>query len=236
MSIAIPVAPIDDGVPWTLSDIAKAVMSAGAFLIGLLLITNLAVLGFGLQRRVSSELEVVAGIAVELSLLGAAWRFSLWKYRRPWRDLGFRPFVPRALLLAGVVLILGLAVNVAYVVLISLAGLTQLLPPTLPAAWGRDGLAWAGMFLLAVVASPLGEETFFRGFIFEGVRRRFGLGWGVGASGLLFALAHFQVGVFIPVGILGAMLAVLYQSTGSLWPAIAVHSLYNGLALQLAFT
>ena len=55
------------------------------------------------------------------------------------------------------------------------------------------------------------------------------------AGGLFFGLLHFSTGwSAVPVLIfLGAMFAVVYEKTGSLWPPILLHAANNGLALAV---
>jgi membrane protease YdiL (CAAX protease family) len=76
---------------------------------------------------------------------------------------------------------------------------------------------------------PIGEEVFFRGFIFSTLRR-WGWAWAVTLSSLLFAAVHLQVVHFFPILLLGVVLAVLYQRTGSLVASIAVHGVNNLIA------
>jgi membrane protease YdiL (CAAX protease family) len=76
---------------------------------------------------------------------------------------------------------------------------------------------------------PIGEEVFFRGFIFSTLRR-WGWAWAVTLSSLLFAAVHLQVVHFLPILLLGVVLAVLYQRTGSLVASIAVHGVNNLIA------
>ena len=86
--------------------------------------------------------------------------------------------------------------------------------------------------LLAFVA-PLAEELFFRGFVFGVRREKIGVVWGALATGVVFGLVHVAgspietVGVLI---ILGVLLCVLYQQTGSLLPCIALHAINNAIS------
>ena len=86
--------------------------------------------------------------------------------------------------------------------------------------------------LLAFVA-PLAEELFFRGFVFGVLREKIGVAWGAAATGVVFGLVHVAgspietVGVLI---ILGVLLCVVYQQTGSLLPCIALHAMNNAIS------
>ena len=98
----------------------------------------------------------------------------------------------------------------------------------------RFGSLWAQVMLI-VIAAPLAEEICFRGFLFGGLRKRLPMIPAALAGGLFFGLLHFTTGwSAVPVLIfLGAMFAVVYEKTGSLWPPIILHMVNNGLALAV---
>jgi membrane protease YdiL (CAAX protease family) len=83
--------------------------------------------------------------------------------------------------------------------------------------------------VLVCVLVPIGEEIFFRGFVYGTLRR-----WGIAAatvlSALFFGAVHQQIVHFLPIAVLGVILAALYERTGSLVPAIVVHAVNNLVA------
>ena len=66
---------------------------------------------------------------------------------------------------------------------------------------------------------PVAEETFFRGFLYGGLRGSWGPVRGGAVSAGLFGLAHPDLFLIVPVTLLGALLVWLYAWTGSLWGA-----------------
>jgi CAAX protease family protein len=98
---------------------------------------------------------------------------------------------------------------------------------------GEVGLLVAAV-LVAVVA-PLAEELAFRGVIMTSLGRRLGMWPAIGISAVLFAAYHMSVWLFFPMLALGFVLGWLAWARRSLWPAIATHVLYNGLAVMAAF-
>jgi uncharacterized protein len=87
--------------------------------------------------------------------------------------------------------------------------------------------------LLIVVAAPVSEEVFFRGFMFGGLRTR--IWWPLAAiiSSVLWAALHLSTSNFAAaaqLAVFGMILAWLYQRTSSLYPTIAVHMLNNAVA------
>lgn len=85
--------------------------------------------------------------------------------------------------------------------------------------------------LIAVVFAPLFEEVFFRGFVYKGLRNSWGWWPAALGSAAVFGVAHFQLTVFVPIFALGVALAWVYERTGSLWTSIAMHAIFNGLAV-----
>jgi membrane protease YdiL (CAAX protease family) len=78
------------------------------------------------------------------------------------------------------------------------------------------------------------EETFFRGFLFGGLRGRWGVFWAALGTGFLFALAHVDPFVFIPFTAVGMLFAWGYVYSGSLLASMIAHLLFNGLSFGLA--
>jgi len=87
--------------------------------------------------------------------------------------------------------------------------------------------------LLAVVIAPLFEEVFFRGFLFRAFASSWGWPAGAVVSSAVFGMAHAQLDVFLPLFVLGLMLAWVYKRTGSLWTSISLHALFNGISVMV---
>lgn len=89
--------------------------------------------------------------------------------------------------------------------------------------------------LVAIALSPaICEELAFRGLILSAVKRRMG---GLGAVivvGLLFGAFHLSIYRLAPTAVTGFLLTYLALRTGSVWPAVAVHALYNGCLIVLS--
>ena len=93
---------------------------------------------------------------------------------------------------------------------------------------GIGGLLLA--LLLGGVVAPVAEEIFFRGYLYTGMRARWGVGWALAVSSLIFALIHLTPGVLPPLFIMGLLLAYLYERSDSLWPSILLHATINSIA------
>ena len=77
------------------------------------------------------------------------------------------------------------------------------------------------------------EEVLFRGYIQRQAERSLGVWGGILFSGIIFGLYHLRLTQAIPLSMLGIFMAWLTWRTRSLWPAILVHFLNNGLAAVL---
>ena len=91
------------------------------------------------------------------------------------------------------------------------------------------------VFSLAMMAltPAFCEEILFRGYIQRQFERSLGVVWAIVLTGVIFGLYHLRISQAIPLSAIGIYLAYITWRTGSLWPAIVVHFLYNGFALSL---
>ena len=79
-----------------------------------------------------------------------------------------------------------------------------------------DSPLW--FFIVGAIFAPLVEEIFFRGFLFQGFRARYGWVTAMLLSAGIFAVAHLDLVVLIPTFILGCLLAYVYHRSNSIWP------------------
>ena len=92
-----------------------------------------------------------------------------------------------------------------------------------------DSPIW--FILVGVIFAPIVEELFFRGFLFQGFRQKYGWVKGLLLSSVIFAAGHLDPVAFIPTFILGALLAYMYHRSNSVWPGIILHFLVNALGI-----
>ncbi|MCS6862236.1 MAG: CPBP family glutamic-type intramembrane protease [Abditibacteriales bacterium] len=88
------------------------------------------------------------------------------------------------------------------------------------------------VFVIAVVA-PAGEEIFFRGFAYQGIRNRLGAKWGAVLSSLAFAALHTNLPAFVAYFVLGLVLVWLFQRTQSLTAPILAHGVNNFISVMI---
>mgnify|MGYP006281335801 CR=1 FL=1 len=98
----------------------------------------------------------------------------------------------------------------------------------------ESGLGVSFNLVMLALVPGICEEVLFRGYAQRQFERASGPAGGVLLSGVLFGLYHLRPSQVLPLAVLGLYLAYLTWRTGSLWPAVLVHILHNGLAVVLA--
>ncbi|HEY4249134.1 MAG TPA: CPBP family intramembrane glutamic endopeptidase [Lacunisphaera sp.] len=84
-----------------------------------------------------------------------------------------------------------------------------------------------GMLLVACGLAPMMEELLFRAGLYRFCRQKLGRGSALLISSVLFGAIHFNWAGFVPLAVLGAMLALIYENTGSIRVAIVAHAFFN---------
>jgi membrane protease YdiL (CAAX protease family) len=103
----------------------------------------------------------------------------------------------------------------------------------------RESKDLTSVFLMAfsaAIVAPIAEEVIFRGYLYP-VAKSFAGPWiGMLFSALVFAAGHGNVPLLLPLFLLGLLLALAYEVTGSLWAAISIHFFFNSatVGIQLA--
>lgn len=83
------------------------------------------------------------------------------------------------------------------------------------------------LIFFAVLVAPVTEELFFRAGLYRFLKSRLPAPVAVAAASFLFALSHFNLESFLPLFVLGWLLARLYERTGHIAAPILFHALFN---------
>lgn len=190
---------------------------------GIVSVVATSILDFGRQGRISGAAILVAfSVAGALTYALMRWVYARASTRDVPRILGAttRPFL-------GVLMGLGAgAFALAYVFVLHTTGWFE-------SAWrDRNPYLDLGMwvFPLTLIAAPLFEEFIFRGLIFGGLRRSFGLWPAALASAAVFAIMHPAISV-LPVFVMGVFAALVYERSRSLLAPMLTHAIYNACAI-----
>jgi membrane protease YdiL (CAAX protease family) len=90
--------------------------------------------------------------------------------------------------------------------------------------------------IAAVVLAPIAEELLFRGLLHRGLRRRLPIVPATALSSVLFAVVHIDVALSQPLALVGltlvgVVLAVAYERSGSLVVPIVIHAVHNAVTI-----
>lgn len=220
-------SPLLVDVTWGWLQALSGLLMAVAPILLLLLLP----LVLGGARETSAPTLGVAFVAVMVTLvldswyLFSAWLFSLRIGHAGARAWGFRRPSLRIVWAVPVALVAVYGTSIVYNRLIDTReqDILESFPRT-PAG--------AVLFVvLACVIAPLFEETFYRGFLFQGFARSWGIPLGALTSATVFSLSHQQLDIFVPLFALGLALAWVYHVTRSIWGSITLHAVYNSIAV-----
>ena len=101
--------------------------------------------------------------------------------------------------------------------------------------FGTTPLSMALAVLCVVVLAPFIEEIIFRGVFLSTLETSMAPAVAVIATALIFAVYHASAWAFLPHLVLGLALGYLAVTRRTLWPAIALHALYNAVLMAAAF-
>jgi membrane protease YdiL (CAAX protease family) len=144
-------------------------------------------------------------------------------------DLGLRATPSRAAV--GWVVVARIAFGICAVMYITAVGDVTSNVPIRPIG-GVEELDAIDIAIAVVVLAPLVEEIFFRGFMYGSLRGKLPVFWAALITGAVFAAIHPLFGAatwnLAPVlALAGIAMCLLYERTGSIWPAIAFHFIMN---------
>jgi hypothetical protein len=119
-------------------------------------------------------------------------------------------------------------VSLGWVSLLRAIGLPDQ-PQDLIALFAQMKSPWiaAGMLLIACVLAPIYEELAFRAGLYRYARQKIGRLPALLISGFCFGALHGNWAGFLPLAVLGMLLALVYEATGSIRVAIVAHGLFN---------
>lgn len=185
-----------------------------------------------------TRLPVIAVAALNGVLeLGVLLAFPLWLLRK--RSVPYPgPRPPRRLMTE---ILLAIPVTIGVLILVAIvANLAQFVlksfdrPPDTPMDfWGRmSPRAMLPIAVLAVAIAPVVEEIFFRGFLYNALRRVCPAWIAIIAQALLFGLGH----VYEPLGVvvtfvIGLVLAAIYEWRKTLLAPMLVHCMWNSIVM-----
>ena len=199
-----------------------------------------ALRGFG-PLGILAILVILAGnmIAVPLSaLLVLVW--TRWS-RTPWREIGY--VMPRSWIRVAAV---GIAFGVAFKFLMKMIVMPLLGADPINQAFhylAGNRAALPGILFAVIVGAGFGEETVFRGYMFERLGRLFGSGIVAKVAIVLltaawFGLAHYSVQGLAGAEqgmIVGLVFGTIFAVTGRIWMLMVTHAAFDVTAVAMIY-
>jgi membrane protease YdiL (CAAX protease family) len=196
--------------------------------------------GFG-PLGILATLVILAGNLVAAPLSAVLVLLWVWRSRTPWREIGF--VRPRSWALTAVA---GISLGVAFKFLMKAIVMPLLGAPPVNQAYhylagNRDALP--GAIIAMIVIAGFGEETVFRGWMFERLGKRFGRGaWAkvvtVVLTSIVFGAAHYSV-QGLPgteqATITGLVFGTIFMSSGRIWMVMIAHAAFDLTALWMIY-
>ena len=213
-------------IPWSILDTWLGVV--------LLVLINVSLLvGVFLFQEEAEQLAQGAGILLaELVYLLPVLLIFVWR-RIHFKHLGFGKFDAVTMGMGCGLLMAGYVVILLHNVMLMVLGVDTQGEAILKIFSELESPIW--FFVVGVIFAPLVEEIFFRGFLFQGFRQRYGWIAAILISSGIFAAAHLDPISFIPTFVLGAVMAYVYHRSNSVWPGVVLHFLVNGFGLCAAY-
>ncbi len=233
-----PVVIPDESVP-----IRAGWIAIGGAVVGVALSIVIYVLlrTVGGVRASSPVLALSAQLGLWLGLLGAC-RIAVRRHGTgSLRDLGLR--------MRGIDLPLGIGFGAAMLVGVGTLALVLQRIGVQPHREGllepmeRGPLTVVVILFIAVIGAPFVEELFFRGLLMSGFVQRFGVVGGILAQAAVFGAVHLgptdargNLGVFLLIAPVGAVLGVLRFRYRRLGTGMVTHAVYNAIIMSVALT
>lgn len=201
-------------------------MAAGGVFVVVLALFGLLSLGAGAEPQLFRALVLPQLLVLGLPLLVAWWvRHDLRNVFR-WRAPGWLAWPGVLLIVAGE---LPLVERLVQLFDFEQDASVQALVEFVERLLAETG-PWGALALLALLPAVC-EEILCRGYVLSGLRRGMRPALALLISAVLFGFLHLSPLRFLPTLLLGVLLAFVVLRTGSLWPAILLHALHNGLAI-----
>lgn len=187
----------------------------------------------------SSRAVAAAGLLLlqSAAILGAIWLVAHRWRRVSWAEMGLRPapqqWYPRAVVIGFAAVPLTMLVNTVQQSLLGQTPDNPQIDLIAPGAFSWGG--FAAMLLAVGLVVPFAEELAFRGLFQGWLRARWRFLATAATVSACFSLLH-GIAMLIPaIFVLGLVLSLLRERSGSVWPAVVSHGIFNATAVVLLY-
>lgn len=184
--------------------------------------------------RLPPRLLITSQLIKAFALTSAIWIFALKLRGLGWRAVGFRTVHWRWYVFAVLAAMLGLCLNIVLAKLIIVAA-PDWAPFTASRYGVNDGPLWQilALIFLTVLVTPVVEEVFFRGFLFQWMATHRPIWLAVMVSSIMFGASHIIPPQIIAASAFSLLIIYLFLASRSVLPAIVCHAVNNALGLGM---
>ncbi|MGX9394016.1 CPBP family intramembrane glutamic endopeptidase (plasmid) [Nitrobacteraceae bacterium UC4446_H13] len=195
-------------------------------------VLGVSVLGYWILQQPDDQAIFRINIAGAVNFaLGFAGLLGAYLYRiRNWRAFGFRPTTLKWIAISIALGVIGFGL-IFIVEAIYFHFITEVNTQADFQAAAKGGLAaMLLLFFTGAVLGPIGEELVFRGVV-QSALEKYGSWVALVGSSLMFAAIHGPSVIFVDALVMGLFFGAVFRLSGSIWPAVTLHMIYNGLNL-----
>ncbi|HEY7802704.1 MAG TPA: type II CAAX endopeptidase family protein [Dehalococcoidia bacterium] len=222
-------------VPWTGRDVVAGI----AWLIGIFIAEEIivgiaAVANGSATSNTTYAAAFIVGAIAEVGFGAVAIAMTAGKYGGGLRRLGVRPITGTTMMWAGFAFVGGLVISFAYGAIIQAFHIEQLqsqCAEQIPDGVRHTRWLLALASVVVIACAPVFEELFFRGFVFPGLARVWGVVAAIIVSALLFSGAHLDYKSFIPIAGVGMVFAFTYWRSGNIFSTMFAHCAFNSTSI-----
>ncbi|KFZ32069.1 hypothetical protein IDSA_05190 [Pseudidiomarina salinarum] len=226
--------------PWSRKQGFAILISFVVIYFGLSWLSMLAVkytIGFaalwGDSKSPPAILLTLSQLLKALVILAVIWSLALKRYQVSWSALGFRRVSVRWLYLAAGIAIAGflLRILLAKVMVFAVPDWAAFAAAPIQLA-GTSTLQLILFLVMTVLITPVVEEVFFRGFLFQWMASRHRLWLAALISSVMFGASHIIPPQAISAALMSLLIIYLFVASKSLWPPIVCHIVNNLLSVS----
>lgn len=195
-------------------------------------VVGVSVLGYWMLQQPDERAVLRINIAgVANFALGAAGLLGAYFYRvRNWQAFGFRPTPVKWIAYSIALGVIGFGL-IFIVESVYFHFITEVNTQADFQTAAQAGLPSMLLLLFTgAVLGPIGEELVFRGVV-QSALEKYGSWIALLGSSFMFAAIHGPSVIFVDAFVMGLFFGAVFRLSGSIWPAIILHIVYNGLNL-----
>ncbi|GGA72709.1 CPBP family intramembrane glutamic endopeptidase [Ornithinibacillus halotolerans] len=177
----------------------------------------------------------LTGFIMSIIFIGGLYFIAIRPKKLGWKEVGLQPFPIRYLgnIIGWTVFLIIISIMLSYILeFLFNIGTDNNKTESVQSRLSTINILIA--FVSAAIISPIYEEIFYRGFLYRWLRTKYGVLNGILVSSFIFMLVHIPTYNSLPYTFVsGVVFAWTYEKTKSVYPAMIIHGLFNGVSVVL---